>query len=377
MKIAIISHKTSNLINSRGNLIKLLIERGHEIVAICNEDTSEDKIKALGAKYRRATFDRTSTNIFANIDYYNNLKRILKEENVDAVFAYTIKPIIFGSIAAKQCNIHRIYSLVTGMGYNYSVNSIRVRFIRFFCNIGYRIALKKNSKVIFQNREDMQDLINKKYINKEQAELVDGTGVDMKKFQRKTNIVSENFCFLMVSRMLNVKGVIEYCKAAEIIKEKYPQTKFIHLGEEDDSYRGIKKEFINKYKENGIVEFKGRVKNVDEYLEKCNVVVLPSYLREGIPRTLQEALAVGRPIITTNLRGCKETVIENQNGYLVRPKNVEDLVIAMENFLLKDNKEIQLMSDKSYELAVKRFDMNIINDKIVKIIEGDKKHIDR
>ena len=171
--------------------------------------------------------------------------------------------------------------------------------------------------------------------------------------------------------MLNVKGVIEYCKAAEIIKEKYPQTRFIHLGAEDNSYRGIKKEFINKYKENGIVEFKGRVKNVDEYLEKCNVLVLPSYLREGIPRTLQEALAVGRPIITTNLRGCKETVIENENGYLVRPQNVEDLVIAMEKFLLKDNKEIQLMSDKSYELAVKRFDMNIINDKIVKIIEGD------
>ena len=93
---------------------------------------------------------------------YNNLKKILKEEKVDAVFAYTIKPIIFGSLAAKQCNIHRIYSLVTGMGYNYSVNSVRVRFIRFFCNIGYRIALKKNSKVIFQNREDMQDLINKK-----------------------------------------------------------------------------------------------------------------------------------------------------------------------------------------------------------------------
>ena len=371
MKIAIITHKTSNLVNSRGELIKSLVKKGHTVVAICNEDTKKEKIQELGAKYRCATFNRTSTSFFHNIKYLKTLEKILKEENVDVSLMYTIKPIIFGSIAAKKNKVKKIYSLITGMGYNYSIDTIRVKFIRIFCNLGYKIALKNNTKVIFQNKEDMQELIKKRYIKKEQAELLNGTGVDMNIFRREENHLNGKFTFLTVSRMLNVKGLIEFCKAGEIIKSKYPNTRFIHLGEEDNSYRGVKQDFIKKYKEEGIVEFKGRIKNVKEYIQECNVVVLPSYLREGIPRTLQEALAVGRPIITTNTRGCKETVIEEENGYLIPPKDVNELVIAMEKMLQKSEDEIKAMSQKSYELALEKFDINIINDKMVKIIEGE------
>ncbi len=370
MKIAIITHKTSNLVNSRGDLIKLLEKKGHTVVAICNEDTSREKIQKLGAKYRCATFNRTSISFIHNIKYLKTLEKILKEEKVDVVLMYTIKPIIFGSIAAKKNKVKKIYSLITGMGYNYSIDTIRIKFIRIFCSLGYKIALKNNTKVIFQNKEDMQELLKKRYIKKEQAELVNGTGVNLKVFTQEENCLGGKFTFLMVSRMLNVKGLIEFCKAAEIIKNKYPNTRFIHLGEEENTYRGVKKDFIKRYKEKGIIEFKGRTKNVKEYMKECNVVVLPSYLREGIPRTLQEALAVGRPIITTNIRGCKETVIEKENGYLIPPKNVNELVIAMEKMLQKSDTEIKLMSQKSYELALEKFDINIINNKMVKIIEG-------
>lgn len=371
MKIAIISHKTSNLIKSRGELIKRLIENGHKVIAICNEDTNREKVEKLGAKYICANFDRTTTNIFQNLKYFKALVNILKEEKVDEVFMYTIKPIIFGSIAAKINNISKIYSLITGMGYVYSVNSIRVKLIRIFCNIGYKIALKYNTKVIFQNKEDMEELIQKKYIQKEQAELIDGSGVNLNIFVKKENIIKEKFTFLMISRMLKVKGIEEYCKAAQIIKQKNPNTRFIHIGEADNTYRGVDKEIISKYSDSGIVEFKGRVKNVPEYIENCNVVVLPSYLREGIPRTLQEATAVGRPIITTNMRGCKEAVVEGKNGYIVNPKNVQELVGAMQKMLQHSQKEINLMSDYSYEIAVKRFDINKINSKMVKILEGE------
>lgn len=371
MKIAIISHKTSNLINSRGELVKALVHRGHEVVAICNEDTSKEKVEQLGAKYRSATFDRTSISIFQNLQYLKKLQNILKEEKVDAVFMYTIKPIIFGSIAAKRNKVSKIYSLIAGMGYNYSVNSLKIRLIRIICDIGYKIALKYNTKVIFQNKEDMEELIQKHFIKKEQAELVDGTGVNMDIFTKEENRLGNTFNFLMVSRMLNVKGVKEYCKAAKILKEKYPNVRCIHIGEEDYTYRGLKKEFIEKYKE--VVEFKGRVKNVPEYIKDCNAVVLPSYLREGIPRTLQEALAVGRPIITTNVRGCKETVKEGKNGYLITPKSVEELVKAMEKMLRKDELELKEMSEKSYHIALEKFDVNKINRKMIQIIEGEQK----
>lgn len=369
MKIAIISHKTSNLINSRGRLIEKLVEKGYEVVAIGNEDIDVKKIEKLDVKFRAATFDRTSINFLENYKYYKKIKKILREEKVDIVLSYTIKPIIFGSIAAKVNNVENIYSLITGMGYNYSINTIRTRFVRIFSNIGYRVALKFNRKVIFQNKEDMQELIKKKYVRGEQAELVDGSGVDTNVFKRKDNKVKKNFTFLMVSRMLNVKGVIEYCKAAEHIKKIYPNTKFIHCGENDNSYRGIKEDFLKYYKENNIVEFKGRVKNVADYLEESNVVVLPSYLREGIPRTLLEALAVGRPIITTEVRGCRETVVNGENGYLIHPKNVEELIKAMEQMLKKTQEEIDDMSEKSYKKAIERFDINIINNKMIEIIE--------
>lgn len=369
MKIAIISHKTSNLLNSRGQLIADLVKKGHTVIAIGNEDINKEKIQKLGAIYRNVTFDRTTTSILKNYKYFKKLKAVLAEENADTVLTYTIKPIIFGSIAAKMNKIENIYALIAGMGYNYSINTPKIKAIRFFCNIGYKLAFKFNKKVIFQNKEDMKELIDKKYIKKEQAELVDGSGVNMNIFKKKENVIGKQFIFLMISRMLNVKGVIEYCQAAEYIKSKYPNTRFIHLGEFDNTYRGVKKEFISKYKDK-VVEFKGRVKNVAEYIEKSNVVVLPSYLREGIPRTLQEALAVGRPIITTNVRGCRETVLEGENGYLVEPRNVEDLIKAMEKILNKSENEIRKMSEKSYEIALNRFELSKINKKMIKIMEN-------
>ena len=155
MKIAIISHKTSNLINSRRQLIKKLVENGYEVVAIGNEDINIDKIKNICAKFRNVNFDRTSINFWKNYKYYKKIKKVLKEENVDIVLSYTIKPIIFGSIAAKANKIKNIYSLITGMGYNYSINTAKTRFIRIFSDIGYRVALKFNKKVIFQNKEDI------------------------------------------------------------------------------------------------------------------------------------------------------------------------------------------------------------------------------
>ena len=367
MKVAIISHKTSNLIKARGDLIKEIIKKGHQVVAICNEDTDKKKVEELGAIYVNIKFNRLSKNIFTNLIYLIKLVKVLKREKVDMVLCYTIKPIIFGTIAAKIAKVSNIYVLVTGMGYIYSEEKIKIRIIRQVCNIGYKIAFKLSKKVIFQNKEDKEEIISKKYVTRDKAEVIDGSGVDLNKFKQAENQIKEEFVFLMMSRILKVKGVEEYCKAAKIVKEKYPKTRFIHIGSMEKTSRGLEENKLKNYSQ--IVEFKGYKKDVYKYIKKANVVVLPSYLREGIPRVLLEALAVGRPIITTNARGCKETVIENENGYLVKTKNIKDLADKMIMMIEKRGKEIQLMSNKSYELAKNRFDIDIINSKMLEIME--------
>ena len=172
--------------------------------------------------------------------------------------------------------------------------------------------------------------------------------------------------FLMMARMLDVKGVEEYCKAAKIIKDKYPKVCFTYLGAMENSYRGVNPNIINEYKD--IVKFEGYKKDVFPYLQECTVFVLPSYLKEGIPRTILEAMAACRPIITTNVSGCKETVKEGVNGYLVKPKDYLDLAEKME-YMIKHKDMLEKMGENSFEYAKKRFEVNLINKKMLEIMD--------
>ena len=371
MKVAFITHKTNNLIKARGKLIEDIINRGHSVLAICpKEDLDNEKIKKLNnleITCKPMYFKRTSINFFSNVKILFSLIKTLKEESPDIVFCYTIKPIIFGSIAAKIAKVKNIYSLITGMGYNYSKDTFRIKTIRIFCNIGYKIALKFNTKVIFQNNEDKEELIKKGFINSVQAEVVDGSGVNMNIF-KKASLPKDSFTFLAICRMLDVKGILEFCKAAEIVKNKYPDVKFIHIGEEDYTYRGIPKKKLKFYIDKNIVEFHGRQNDVPKYIAESTVVVLPSYLREGIPRVLTEALAVGRPIITTNTRGCRETVKEGINGFLVPIKNEKELANKM-IYMIENKEKIKSMAEESYIYAKERFDIGIINKKMLEIMK--------
>ena len=178
------------------------------------------------------------------------------------------------------------------MGYHYSINTFRTRIVRFFCDIGYFIACKIDTKIILQNKEDKEELIKRKFVKAEKAFVVDGSGVDMNKFVKTENKIEkmEKLKFLMVSRGLNVKGIKELSKAAEEVHKTYPETRFIHLGKIENTYRDITIDEKREYSKQ--IEFKGKVNNVYEYIKECNVAILPSYLREGIPRVLLEALAV-------------------------------------------------------------------------------------
>ena len=369
MRVAIISNTTSDIIKSRGELIRAIIKSGHEVIAIGNENVDREKIESMGAKFRNIKMDEISTNIFKNINYIKILSKVLKEENIDAILTYTIKPIICGAIAGSIAKINKKYALVVGMGYIYSINTIRTRLIRIFANLGYFISGKVYTKMIFQNKEDRDELIKKKYVKPEKAVIIDGSGVNMNKFDRAENKIEsmDKLKFLMISRGLNVKGIKELNYAANEVLKKYPQIKFTHIGKIDNTFRDLKASEIKEYSKT--INFKGKVNNVYDYIKDSNVVILPSYLREGIPRVLLEALAVGRPIITTNIRGCIETVIDGENGYLVNIKDEKDLEEKILKMIENTKEELLRMSDVSYNYAKERFDVEIINRKMLNYME--------
>ena len=302
MKIAMIAPKTSTFINFRGDLMKDISSKNNEIIAICPETGYEETLKQLGARCITISLKKTSTSIIDNLKYLRDLTKVIKKEKPDKIFAYTIKPIIFGSIAAHRAKIKEMYSMVTGLGYVYAVDSFKTKILRIICGIGYKIAFKYNKKVIFQNKDDVEEFVRRKYLKREKCEIVDGSGVNLERFKRTP--LPETNTFLMVSRILKQKGVKEYFEAAKIVKEKYPETQFLYVGAEDKTQAALNLDEVRKeFLDSEIVNYCGESNDVPSYIAKSTVFVLPSYYREGVPRTLLEALAMGRPIITTNTVG--------------------------------------------------------------------------
>ena len=366
MKIVMIAPKTSTFINFRGDLMKEISKKGNEIVAICPEQGFEETLKELGARCVLIKLNKTSTTIFDNIEYLKNLTKIIKEEKPDKIFAYTIKPIIFGSIAAHRAQVKEMYSMVTGLGYVYAVDTLKTKILRIICGLGYKIAFKYNQKVIFQNKDDIEEFVTRKYLKKDKCEVVDGSGVNLERFKRKP-LPKENV-LLMVSRILKQKGVREYFEAAKIVKEQYPETQFLYVGAEDKTQAALNLEEVKEeFLDTGIVDYCGESNDIPSYLVKSTVFVLPSYYREGVPRTLLEALAMGKPILTTNTIGCKETVIDGENGYFVPIKDSKALAEKM-IYMIQHREQLEKMSEKSFEYCKERFDVNIINKKMLEIM---------
>lgn len=368
MKIIMIASKTSIFIKFRLDLVKQIINNGHEVVVISPEKDTSGHLENLGVKLINISLNKTSLFIFSNLKYFFKLIKILKKEKPDKVFSYNIKPVIFGSLAGKFAKVPEIYSMMTGLGYIYSENTLKFKILQFICGIGYKKAFKYSNKVIFQNRDDMLDFVNKrKYLDTSKCEIVNGSGVNMTEFPKCQ--LPTTTSFLMVSRMLSLKGVNEYFEAAKIVKDKYPNVKFVFVGSSDNSPLNIDvKEVFNDYITSNIVEFHKNSNNVKDFLEKCSVFILPSYYREGVPRALLEALAVGRPIITTNSIGCKEAINNNnKNGFLVDIKDSKALAEKMIYFIENPN-QISIMAEESYNYCKSKFDVNLINNEMLRIL---------
>ena len=221
--------------------------------------------------------------------------------------------------------------------------------------------------MIFQNQDDIDEVIRRRYVKKDKCKLVNGSGVNMERFKRTP--LEKNNVFLMVSRVLKEKGVIEYFEAANIRKKKYKdKVKFMFVGEIDKTNYAVDTEKLKAYSKEKIVDVIPETDNVAYYLNRCRFFVLPTYYREGVPRVNLEALSMGRPIITTRMPGCKETVIDKKNGLFVNVKDVNDLVNKME-WMINNPKKVEKMSDVSYQLCKEKFEINIINKRMLEILE--------
>lgn len=357
-KVLMMCGSSQTVINFRMGLIRAFQAKDINVSVVALDDDYKDDIITQGIEFFCANTQNRSLNPFGMNKLQKQYFSIIQEVRPDIVFTFMLKPNIFGTRAAKKAGVKKIYSMVEGAGDVFINNGLKWKFIRAVVCKMYRKSFKSANKVFFLNNDDKTEFIERKLVKPEQCEVIPGIGVDLDHFAYKP--LKNYNTFLMIARMLKTKGVIEYCKAARIVKQKYPDAVFNYLGAEGN----IKVKDIQEYIDDGSINYLGTTKDVRPYLEDCAVYVLPSY-REGMPMSVMEAESVGRAIIATNVQGCKHTVFNGVNGYLIdkcSERQIADKVI----FLMENIGEIDRMSKESRALVEKMFNANIINEQILK-----------
>ncbi len=281
------------------------------------------------------------------------------------ILSYNLKPIVFGNLLAYLLNIKNRFIIVTGVGYFFldeNKDKLISKLVKFF----YSLSLKASSKIFFQNSDDKKLFIKLFKIPDEKTILINGSGVNLDFY--KESALPDKINFLLIARLIKSKGIIEYLEAARTIKNKYPEVEFHLVGFYENNIDKIDKEKISKMVSSNIVKFHGKTDDVRPFINACSTYVLPSY-REGTPRTVLEAMSIGRPIITTNVPGCKETVIDNFNGYLIEPQSVRSLVDSINKVLKLDRKSLIMMAKNSRKLAEEKYDVHKVNSIIIQNLE--------
>lgn len=364
----IIGGVARSLINFRGPLLKTLIMRGHEIIACASETTPEirQKLASVPIRYYQLPTNRTSISPLHDLRTLLILRKIIQTESPDCILSYTAKAVIYSHIAARGCNSTEVYGMITGLGYPFGNRSVKQKIIGILIRHLYRIALINSSGVFFQNQDDKntfktQGLLPKHVL----VTVINGSGVDLNRYPPEP--LPEEPVFLLVARLLIEKGIREYYQAAVRIKKKHPHAKFLLAGALDSNPGSISQEELKKWQDKKIISYLGWIDDIRQAFSKCRIYVLPSY-REGTPRSILEAMAMGRPIITTDTPGCRETVQANKNGFLVPVRNVEKLEKAMEQFILHPELAEQ-MGKFSLRIANQKYDVHKVNRVIMETMK--------
>lgn len=373
MKIILIGTVASSFLGFRSDLIKEIVARGHYVYAFTSEYNKDElkKIENLGAIPVTYELSRSGLNPILDIKATHSLAKKIRSIAPDLVFSYFSKPVIFGTLAAKLAKVPKVIGMLEGLGYTFTEQpqgmSKRTQIIKRFQVLLYKIALPQLDEIIFLNPDDPNDLLTVNDIKVKGSSVLGGIGLNLKEYSYSDQY-PVNITFIFIARLLAEKGIHDYISAARIVKSKYPKTKFIVLGTIDKEALGaLTEKELERLVEENIVEYPGHVSNVSEWIAKSSVFVLPSYYREGVPRSTQEAMAIGRPIITTDVPGCRETVIDGLNGFLVEKWNPQALSEKMIYFIDHPN-QIKRMGYESYKLAQEKFDADKVNQRLLKLM---------
>jgi glycosyltransferase involved in cell wall biosynthesis len=369
-KIALVANIAWNLYNFRRALIEALQNAGFEVVLIAAADDYVERLTALNCRFLPLTqLSRKGTNPLKDFRLYREFCAIYRREQPDMILHYTIKPNIYGTLAAHKVGLQSL-ATVTGLGYTF----LSTGLVSWLARRLYRYALKKATRVIFQNNDDLQLFVKEKLIGAEKTMLVRGSGIDTTAFAPRPKSISADkntFIFLFVGRLLYDKGVREFLEAARAVAKVQPQCKFWLVGALDtENPSAINAAELASYAD--VVQYFGTSDAVADFIADADVVVLPSY-REGLPRVMLEALSMARAVITTDAAGCRETVEDGKNGFMIPPQNTAALREAMLKMAALPPEKLAEMGNYGRQMAVDFFDKNVIIAQYLALIAANKK----
>jgi glycosyltransferase involved in cell wall biosynthesis len=366
-KVIIVANTSWYLQNYRLPLIKELESRNVAVVAVAPYDDYSEQLKRASVRYLDVPMRRGRLNPLEDMGLMIRLYRIYKAEEPDVVFHNTIKPVIYGSIAGRNARVRCVLNMIPGLGYVFTGDRIIHQILRPLVKLMYRFALKDSTNVLFQNPEDEYYFRWNSLVDGVKTGVTYGSGVDLDHFHYVEPVSGKQECtFLMFGRILWDKGVAEFVEAAREVKQVYPESRFQLAGMiDEDNPTHIERKVINEWNNSGYINYLGVKTDVRGLIAKADVVVLPSYYKEGVPRSLLEAMAMGKPIITTDMPGCRETVMQNLNGLLIPPRNAKALSEAMQYFITQPGRRVQ-MGREGRKLAVERFDVRRVNREILR-----------
>lgn len=366
-RIVVMAGYAPSLVNFRGPLLRALRQQGHEVIALAPGDAPEiqSQLSAWGIPYHPVSLERTGMNVYRDARDVWTLTRLLRRLNPDVFLGYTVKPATYGLIAARAAGIPQRFALITGLGYSFQGESWKRRVISGLVSALYRVALAGANRTIFQNPDDRALFTSRGLVPLEKTAVVNGSGVDLAHYAPAP--LPDSPIFLLIARLLREKGILEYVQAARALRPAYPQARFLLAGPFDPNPAAIHPQELQDWQDQGLIEYLGELGDVRPALQACSVYVLPSY-REGTPRTVLEAMATGRPVITTDAPGCRETVVHEVNGLLVPVQDAASLQRAMER-LIQDIVLRKQMADAGLRRVHERYEVNSVNTQMLRAME--------
>ena len=373
-KIIIIGTVASSIYIFRKDLILSMIDKGYAVYAFTSDSDKTElaKIAHIGAIPTYYKLSRGGLNPYEDLCNMISLYQKIKKIQPDIVLSYFIKPVIYGTLAAKLAKVPKKIAMIEGLGFAFTEQpngySRKAKIVQRVQVALFKLALPLADKIIFLNPDDVKDLLQSHGITVRYYEVLGGIGLKLDDYPyQPVNPRNNETNFLFIGRLLKEKGIFEFIKAAKIVKQQYPKTKFTVLGSTDaDNPGALHFDQVQKLVTTGLINYPGQVSNVVDWIANSDVFVLPSY-REGVPRSTQEAMAVGRAIITTDVPGCRETVVDGVNGFLVPKWNPQALADKMIYFI-ENPEKIQVMGEESYKIAQEKFDARKVNERLLKIL---------